>query len=155
MSKSVRVIKNFRAPTVVGEHYRLLCLSGDKKGISYYIDGKRLIIGRSNTAEVQILDEKASREHAEIARVQSNFIITDLSSQNGVVVNDLKIKQHRLEPGDMVVIGSTVFKFEYFKIEEAPPATVEKTVSIKKPKIGADKKKRKKRKPVLFQLQGP
>ena len=75
-----------------GEHYRLLCLSGDKKGISYYIDGKRLIIGRSNTAEVQILDEKASREHAEIARVQSNFIITDLSSQNGVVVNDLKIK---------------------------------------------------------------
>ena len=67
-------------------------LSGDKKGISYYIDGKRLIIGRSNNAEVQILDEKASREHAEIARVQSNFIVTDLSSQNGVVVNDLKNK---------------------------------------------------------------
>ena len=98
MSKAVRVVKNFRSPTVPGEHYRLLCLSGNKKGISYYIDGKRVVIGRSNTAEVQILDEKASREHAEIARIQDSFILTDLSSQNGVVINDLKVKQHRLEP---------------------------------------------------------
>ena len=145
MSKAVRVVKNFRSPTVAGEHYRLLCLSGNKKGISYYIDGKRLVIGRSNTAEVQILDEKASREHAEIARIQDHFILTDLSSQNGVVINDLKVKQHRLESGDMIVIGSTVFKFEYFNVEEAPLVKAEQTINIKKPNMGI-LRKRKKRK---------
>ena len=54
----------------------------------------------------------------------------------------------------MVVIGSTVFKFEYFKVEEAPPATIEKTVSINKPKIGKEKKEEKKKKTSIIPIAG-
>ena len=46
----------------------------------------------------------------------------------------------------MIVIGSTVFKFEYFKVEEAPLVKAEQTININKPNIGDVKKERKKKK---------
>ena len=48
-------------------------------------------------------DIKSSREHAEIAQVGKDYNVTDLESQNSVVVNDLKIKQHTLNEGDKVI----------------------------------------------------
>ena len=119
MSKStaVKVVNNFRAPKKVGVHQRLLCLTGQNKGVSYFISGKRVVLGRADQVDVQVLDEKASREHAEIVNVAGDFILTDLKSQNGTIVEDLKVTQHRLSNGDKIIIGATVLKFEVFDIK--------------------------------------
>ena len=118
MSKNeVKIVKNFRAPKKIGTHYRLLSLTGVSKGISYYLEGNRAVIGRSEKADISILDPQASREHAEIVRFKNSFIVTDLKSQNGVIVNDLKIVQHTLVPGDKIVIGSTVFKYDQIDVD--------------------------------------
>ena len=95
-----------------------MSLTGISKGISYYLEGKRAIIGRSEKADISILDPQASREHAEIVRFKDSFIVTDLKSQNGVMVNDLKVVQHTLVPGDKVIIGSTVFKYDLIEVEK-------------------------------------
>ena len=116
-SKAVKVVNNFRALKKIGVHHRLLCLTGGNKGVSYYISGRRVVLGRSDKVDVQVLDEKASREHAEIVNINGDFILTDLKSQNGTVVEDLKITQHKLSSGDKIIIGATVLKFEIFNIE--------------------------------------
>ena len=108
----------------MGTHHRLLCLTGEKKGVSYYISDKRVVLGRSEKADIQIIDEKASRDHAEIVRIKDDFILTDLKSQNGTVVEDLKISQHKLSNNDRIIIGSSVLKFEIFHIEPESELTV-------------------------------
>jgi pSer/pThr/pTyr-binding forkhead associated (FHA) protein len=116
--KKVAIYKNFKLPQEVGTHYRLVCLTGQKKGDVYYLRGDRVIMGRGETADIQVLDMKSSREHAEIKKVGPNLFITDLGSQNGLVVNDLKVTQTPLEDGDRVIIGQTVYKFSQVSVDK-------------------------------------
>lgn len=118
MSNAVKVFKHFEAPKQEGVYHRLICLTGKNKGQAYFLLGKRVVMGRSDKADIRVLDIKSSREHAEIISVGKDFVLTDLGSQNGIVVNDLKIKQHVLSEGDKVIIGQTVYKFN--KIEVKP-----------------------------------
>ncbi len=116
--QNIKVFHHFEAPKEYGVHFRLLCLTGENKGVAYFLTGQRIILGRSEKADIQIKDLKSSREHAELTIVNDDIIITDLGSQNGIIVNDLKIKQHKLKDGDKVIIGSTVYKFGKVVVEE-------------------------------------
>ena len=111
-SQKVKVVKGFKVPSKVGRYYRLLCLTGKNKGTSYFLQSSRIVLGRSDKADIMIADTKSSREHAELTFLKDEYIITDLSSQNGVVVNDLKILQHQLNNGDKIIIGQTVYKYD-------------------------------------------
>lgn len=117
MSNSVKVFRHFEAPKEEGTYFRLVCLTGKNKGEAYFLMGKRVVIGRSETADIRVYDIKSSREHAEIVKVGKDYILTDLGSQNGVVINDLKIRQHILNENDKVIIGQTVYKFNSVKVE--------------------------------------
>lgn len=117
MSSAVKVFKHFEAPKDAGEYHRLVCLTGKTKGSAYFIMGKRVVLGRSDKADIRVLDIKSSREHCEIAKVGKDYILTDLGSQNGVVVNDLKVKQHVLSEGDRIIIGQTVYKFNRVEVK--------------------------------------
>jgi pSer/pThr/pTyr-binding forkhead associated (FHA) protein len=117
MAKNVLVLKHFETPKESGVYYRLISLTGQNKGEAYVLVGSRIVIGRSEKADIRILDTKASREHAEITKVGSNWVVTDLGSQNGIVVNDKKVTQKQLSEGDKLIVGQTVFKFA--KVEVA------------------------------------
>jgi hypothetical protein len=129
MSNAVKVFKHFEAPKEEGIYHRLVCLTGKNKGQAYFLLGKRVVLGRSDKADIRILDIKSSREHAEIIKVGKDYVLTDLGSQNGVVVNDLKIKQHILNEGDKVIIGQTIYKFNKIEVK---PTIVNKDVALKK-----------------------
>ncbi len=111
MSKAVVTYKNFGAPKENGEYYRLLCMTGRARGEVYILKGKRIVLGRSEEVDITVYDVKCSREHAEITNVGDEYILTDLGSQNGVFINDLKVAQYSLKEGDRIVIGKTVYKF--------------------------------------------
>ncbi len=117
MAKNVMVLKHFESPKDAGIYHRLVCLTGGNKGESFILTGNRIIMGRSEKADIRLTDAKASREHVEITKVGDNWVATDLGSQNGVLVNEKKIKQETLKEGDKLIIGQTVFKFA--KVEVA------------------------------------
>lgn len=117
MAKNVLVLKHFESPKEAGVYHRLVCLTGATKGESYVLNGNRIVIGRSEKADVRISDSKASREHAELTRMRNGWVVTDLGSQNGIMVNDKKVTQRELSEGDKLIIGQTVFKFA--KVEVA------------------------------------
>ncbi|HLW57657.1 MAG TPA: FHA domain-containing protein [Bacteriovoracaceae bacterium] len=111
MAKNVLVLRNFDQPKEAGVYFKLICLTGPNKGETYYLIGNRLVVGRSEKADIRINDNKTSREHAEFTKVGQDWIVTDLGSQNGVVVNDKKAVQHKIKIGDRIIIGQTVLKF--------------------------------------------
>lgn len=116
-TSNVKITRDLKSPEAVGVHHRLLCMTGKNKGLSYYMKGKRAVLGRGDNVDVQVLDNKSSREHAELTLHGGKYVLTDLGSQNGVTVNDLKVSQHTLEDGDRVIIGQTVFKYSILKVE--------------------------------------
>jgi FHA domain-containing protein len=73
--------------------------------------GDRAVIGRLSGSEVEIEDPGASRQHAEIRRQGENYVVVDLGSTNGTLVNDAPISEATLEDGDRITIGRTVLEF--------------------------------------------
>ena len=146
MADAVKVYKHFQTPKAPGVYHRLICLTGERKGVAYFIMGaKRVVLGRSETCDIRLFDLKSSREHAEIMQVGDSYIITDLGSQNGIMVNDLKIKQHTLTNGDKVIIGKTVFKFSEIKVEDhlKQNAKIEKEILEEEEEVEAKEKDKK------------
>lgn len=72
----------------------------------------RLIMGRSSTSDIVLDDINASRSHAELRfEPQGIWVITDLGSTNGTLVNGQRITSKNLAEGDRISIGMTDFVF--------------------------------------------
>ena len=74
-------------------------------------DGQKLVLGRGEDADIQILDSGLSRQHCCIEKQGDEYFISDLSSTNGTWVNDKQIERCQLTPGDRVRIGAVEFEF--------------------------------------------
>ena len=114
---NVVVLKDYQYPAEKGCHYRIICMTGGKKGEVYYIKSKRVLLGRSRDADIMVYDSQSSREHAELSRVGSDYILTDMSSNNGIFVNGKKINQVSLKNKDRIIIGKTIYKYEVIDVE--------------------------------------
>jgi hypothetical protein len=72
-----------------------------------------LSIGRSKESDVQIEDRYASGVHARIFSRDGSYLVEDMDSTNGTLLNDATLKgEAELVDGDVVRIGDTEFRFE-------------------------------------------
>ena len=72
-----------------------------------------LSIGRSKESDVQIDDRYASSLHARVFSREGRYLVEDMSSTNGTLLNGATLKgEADLIDGDTVQIGDTVFRFE-------------------------------------------
>jgi serine phosphatase RsbU (regulator of sigma subunit) len=71
------------------------------------VDGLPYTIGRSSENRLQIADGQVSRKHAQIVHADEGWRIQDCGSRLGTFVNDVKISDSLLKPGDLVRIGLT------------------------------------------------
>ena len=148
MGQPLLVLPHLERPKEIGKHHRLLCLTGPSKGKAFYIHGKRYVLGRGDDCDIRILDTQLSRQHAEIVLLGDSYTLTDLKSQNGVVINDKKISQAVLAPGDTIIIGQSVFKYSVVEVAEKDNAPLKSvgTGSIfddSKNDLAKDKKNKK------------
>ena len=67
--------------------------------------------GRLDECTITLADPNASRRHAEIRPQRTAFMIKDLASTNGTLVNGVPITEHQLADGDRIQIGNTLFTF--------------------------------------------
>lgn len=68
-------------------------------------------LGRSDDNHLQIARPGVSRRHAVIVAASNSFTIKDLSSQNGVFVNGVRVTEHALVDGEQIVIGDSTMLF--------------------------------------------
>jgi pSer/pThr/pTyr-binding forkhead associated (FHA) protein len=76
------------------------------------LSGSRVVLGRSREADIVLADPNVSRRHAELRRDDSGWHVADLGSTNGIKVNDRRVDQVALSPGDRITIGVTDLTFE-------------------------------------------
>lgn len=88
--------------------FALIRLQSDGKTASAPITRERTVIGRQTGCQLRIRSGEVSRKHAEIRFEETTAVIKDLGSSNGTYVNGVKVIEKRLEPGDLIAIGSVV-----------------------------------------------
>lgn len=89
----------------------LVVFYGRDIGSRHPLEIKELVIGRSDTANLQIDHNSISRAHAKLVTDDGRSRIFDLGSTNGTFVNDEPIEEGELRDGDLVRIGTTIFKY--------------------------------------------
>jgi hypothetical protein len=72
------------------------------------------VIGRSaSAADLVIDDTEVSRRHAVIEHTAYGWVITDLGSTNGIIVNGEAVRYAVLRPGAMMSIGPMAFRVAF------------------------------------------
>ncbi len=69
-------------------------------------------IGRVDECTITIPDPKVSRHHAEVRRDREGFVLVDLGSTNGTLVNGRPVREAPLQDGDRIGIGPANLVFE-------------------------------------------
>jgi hypothetical protein len=75
------------------------------------ITARRVVIGRSKDADIQVADPNVSRRHAEVRQEGATYWVVDLDSTNGVEVKGKRVKRLKLEDGTTFTVGSTDLTF--------------------------------------------
>jgi hypothetical protein len=77
------------------------------------LSSSTVTVGRLPECTISINDNNISRNHAEIKAGPTAYVVKDLGSTNGTMVNGVKIVgEHRLRDGDIISFGSTHVRFE-------------------------------------------
>lgn len=89
---------------------RLEVVAGPHTGEVFTLASSPIIVGRDAACNIPLFrDGMASRQHAKIFWDGSVWRVEDLGSTNGLFVNQQRVANHILKPGDTIVIGQTVF----------------------------------------------
>ncbi|MCC6572933.1 MAG: HD domain-containing protein [Planctomycetes bacterium] len=72
----------------------------------------RITFGRSPSCDQQFVEENISRTHFALEGKGSFFLLTDLQSSAGTLVNGKKVASKILHPGDLITAGPISFDFK-------------------------------------------
>lgn len=103
--------------------YWLLLLEGGKVARQHMLGQDRCVIGRAEDADLTLSGSDVSRHHASVRFQDGKYLIEDLTSTNGTLVNGRAVAQHFLKPGDEISIGEHTVLFDdgtstLFNLEE-------------------------------------
>jgi len=105
-----------QAPTPTGEAQNayLVVMAGSNVGEMYKLDKEQLVIGRGDKADLRLLDDGISRDHARVVKDGAEMVLEDLGSTNGTYCNGARVTRQALSEGDKILLGSTtILKFTY------------------------------------------
>ncbi|HXU65444.1 MAG TPA: GGDEF domain-containing protein [Polyangia bacterium] len=92
----------------------LVVLAGASVGEMYKVETEKTVIGRGQKANIRLLDDGISREHAQVVIEGNRVYLEDLGSTNGTFCNGIKVDRKELADGDKILVGSTtILKFTY------------------------------------------
>ncbi len=69
-------------------------------------------IGRVRGNQIVVPSGALSKRHARVMWAAGGFVIVDLGSTNGTIVNGHAVRSHALADGDLIEIGDAVFRFQ-------------------------------------------
>ncbi len=112
-------------PLVVSHQLGLTVVEGADRGIQVKLSGVRLAIGTANSGDLVLSDQTVSRRHCEILVRNEQYLLRDLGSTNGTLLNGTPVVEAYLTPGSVIQVGATQVLFEPTKKWErvAEPAS--------------------------------
>jgi len=96
----------------------LVFLRGELLAVPIPLDRAEVTLGRALDADIRINDSRASRLHARITTERDEktgaprYLLTDLGSTNGTILNGERVDRALLEDGDKFEVGDQLIRFE-------------------------------------------
>jgi hypothetical protein len=90
----------------------VVALQGGLTGKRFAVGDQPITFGRGDANDIVLTTPAASRVHAELRRDASGYVLYDRDSTNGTWVNGASVTFRQLQPGDQIMIGDEVFRFE-------------------------------------------
>jgi len=78
-------------------------------------------IGRGRGTTIVLPHPLVSRQHCELFEADGQLMVRDLGSLNGTFVNNERVTEAPLAPGELLTVGTVTFRAVYDS-EEAPPS---------------------------------
>jgi serine/threonine protein kinase len=92
-----------------GARWHLQRLAAAGQSEFYPLDERQcVIVGRARDCDIQVRDSQASRHHCRLTFGGSAWVIDDLGSNNGTIVNGGPVATAELKDGDRIQLGETV-----------------------------------------------
>lgn len=98
------VMPRISVPDTTAPQNPQLIINGE---ITIYLRDQIINIGRSRDNQIVLDDPYTSRHHAQLRLRFGVYTLFDTQSQGGVLVNDVPVREHRLQPGDVIRVGKT------------------------------------------------
>ncbi|MEI7879827.1 MAG: FHA domain-containing protein, partial [bacterium] len=87
--------------------YRLIILSGDRRGEQITLSQDPMTIGRDKSCDICLNDPEIALSHAEITHTTEGLFIRDLGSMNRLIINHREVHEAHPKHGDVVEVGNT------------------------------------------------
>jgi hypothetical protein len=100
----------------------LVQVEGPQPGRIHPIGASRTVVGKSPDCDIPVADVTVSRQHFEIHNEGGRYLVKDLGSTNGTLLDGASVKEAYLRPGALLKAGEVVFRFqtEYDPVQIAP-----------------------------------
>ena len=100
---------------------KLVILNQGMTGRTFELNVERNTVGRVEDNTFQIADASVSSHHAEILLHGNDIVVKDLNSTNGTYLNNEKVTEIVLKPGQTLRFGQVELKIDDGKPVTAPP----------------------------------
>lgn len=89
----------------------LIAVEGYGQGNVYRLEKKENLIGQDESCNIILKSPMVAPRHIRIRRMGRDYVAEDLGSPSGLYVNLRKVREKKLQEGDMIAVGSSVLKF--------------------------------------------
>jgi len=90
----------------------LRVIRGTYQGTTVGLSAGTVVIGRSSDCELSLKGAQGvSRRHCKVQYLGNRFVIIDLESRNGTIVNGQSVERKVLEKGDRIEVGDETIEF--------------------------------------------
>ena len=74
---------------------------------------QQMLVGRRESCDIILRFANVSAHHCQLSIENGYLYVRDMQSRNGIKVNDVKVTERRLSPGDMLSIAKHRYRVDY------------------------------------------
>ena len=99
-------------PVLLEHRQKVVVVAGPDRGVETEIAGNSLSIGTAASNDLVLRDDTVSRRHCMISVQRDRYLVRDLDSTNGTVVDGTPVVEAFLAPGARIRLGDTEIMFQ-------------------------------------------
>ncbi len=79
---------------------------------------EKLLVGRRESCDIVLRFANVSAHHCQLTFDSGYLYVRDLGSRNGIKINDIKVEEKRIDPGDILSVAKHKYEVSYDPTEQ-------------------------------------